>query len=156
MNREEMLADLQATVDYAGRITELADSFDFETLADVTEALGRAKKAIETAAGMLEAEMVRQLEAGEKIHNGQSFKRVRKYTERTNHDAVIAAVVERATSCDGVIQAARYTAELMRDAYLSKSTDAKKGAVDKLSIARDAVYSKEYTGWKIEREEVAE
>lgn len=156
MNREEMLADLQATVDYAGAITELADSFDFETLADVTEALGRAKKAIETAAGMLEAEMVRQLEAGEKTYNGQRFYRTQKYTERTDHEAVARAVVNTAAMHEDPFRAAYDAAKTMQALYLSKSTNAKKGEVDKLSIARDAVFSKEYTGWKIEREDGAE
>lgn len=155
MNRDEIVAELQATVDYAARITELADTFDFETNADVSVALGRAKTAIDLAMRMLDEEIVRQLEAGERVHNGERWKRERKYTERTDHDAVIDAVVEQATHCTGVIEAARYAAELMRATYLSKSVDAKKGAVDKLSVPRDAVFSKEYTGWKIEREPVA-
>lgn len=156
MNRDEMLADLQATVDYAGRITELADSFDFETLADVTEALRRAQSAIRTAEGMLEAEMVRQLEAGEKVYNGQRFYRTQKYTERTDHEAVVKAVAADAGLHDLPEVAALAAARRMEALYLSKSSNAKKGEVDKLSIARDAVFSREYTGWKIEREDVAE
>lgn len=154
MNRDEIVADLQATVDYAARITELADKFDFETNADVTDALERAKGAIEMSIAMLKAEQTRQLEAGERIHGGFRYYRTRKYTERTNHEVLYDAIVEDAALCDTPRQAARLAVGRMAGLFLSRSSNAKKGDVDKLSLARDAVFLKEYTGWKVEREVV--
>lgn len=152
MTRDEIVADLQATVDYAARITELADTFDFETNADVRDALARAKTAIEAAIGMLDGELVRQLEDGDRIYGNERWMRTRKYTERTDHDVIVKAVVNAAAMHEDPFRAAYDAAKAMQSLYVSNSTSAKKGAVDKLSVARDAVFSKDYTGWKVERE----
>lgn len=152
MTREEILADLQATVDYAARIKELADKFEFDEACDIVDALERVKKAIADAQSFVDGELLRQLEAGDRVHNGETFKRVRKYTERTDHDAVVKAVVNTAALHDTPHAAAYAAAATMQRLYLNKSVGAKKGEIDKLSVPRDAVFSREYTGWKVERE----
>lgn len=152
IDRDETLADLQATVDYVNSITEQSDSLEFELASELFDALGRVAASVKAAQDLLTSQMLSRLEdGGPRVFGNERFERVRKYTERTNHEAVVAAVVENAAYSDTPRQAAMAAAMMMQAIYLNRSTDAKKGAVDKLSVARDAVFSKEYTGWKVDR-----
>lgn len=155
LDRDETLAELATMVDYVNTIAEQSDVLEFEMAAELDDALGRVIAAARTAQSLINTQMLVRLEkSGSRVFGDTKFKRVRTYKERTNHDAVIDAIVEQAGYVDGVMRAAKFVAEKMRDTYVTPSTTAKKGAVDKLSLARDAVFSKDYTGWKVEREEV--
>lgn len=156
IDRDEALAELRTMLDYLARLTEQSDQCDFELASDLVDALGHVDRAVETATGMLTGQMLSRLEVdgGARDFGPYRFERVRKYTERTDHDAVIDAVVEQAMHSDGVAQAARHTAEMLRAIYLSKSVVARKGEIDKLEVPRHKAFSKEYTGWKVARSEI--
>jgi hypothetical protein len=157
IDRDETLADLQATVDYVRALTEESDALPFELAAEVNDALGRVIAAAREAQSLMTTTMLNRLEdGGPRVFGNERFERVAKYVEDTNHEAVVKAVVNSAANHDEPYRAAYAAAKMMEALYLNKSTSAKKGEVDKLSMPRDAVFSKRYTGWTVERSEVAD
>lgn len=152
IDRDEALADLQATVDYVAQITEQSDSLEFELSSELFDALGRVGAAVKAAQDMLTTNMLSRLEAGgPRVFGDERFERVAKYVEDTDHEAVIKAVIADAGLHDEPEVAAYAAARRMEQIYLNKTTSAKKGEVDKLSVSRDSVFSRRYTGYRVER-----
>jgi hypothetical protein len=164
MNVEEVLADLQAHCAWVDeRITEQSDSMEFEEAVAIQDELRRAKRAAEVAIQMIDAQMMVRLEAGgPRQFGGRVFARVKDYVERFDHDVLIAEAVHQACNASvdmdtGALDpyvAAEAAARTMQALYLSDSSKAKMGTIDKLGIDRRTVRSRIFKQWKVSVTEV--
>ena len=164
MNVEEVVADLQAHCAWVNeRITEYADSMEFDEAVAIQDELRRAKKAAEVAISMIDGQMMARLESGGPRQFGNRvFARVKDYVERDDPYALIAAAicegVDSAVDVDtGAIDphvAAEAAARTMQSLYLSNSSKAKVSVMDKLGVDRKAVRSREFKAWKVHVTEI--
>lgn len=153
----EAVADLKATVDYIGGITEQSDMFDFETATDIRDEMERVKAAAVAAIQMLEGQMLVHLEAGSRERGNRVWARARKYVDRHDHDVLVATIEQRAISDATDLNTgevmARKAVEIatrrMRDLFLSPSDKAKTTVAEKLGLARDDYESREYKGYRL-------
>ena len=159
MNVEEVVADLQAHCAWVNdRITEESDSMEFDEAVAIQDELRRAKKAAEVAIAMIDSQLMNRLESGGPRQFGNRvFVRVKDYVERDDHDKLIAAAarhgVESAVDVDtGEVNAnvaAEAAARTVQSLYLSNSSKAKVGVMDKLGLDRKQIRSREFKDWKV-------
>lgn len=158
MNTEETTAELAATVDYLADITEHAETYDFDEAVDLTDALVKVRKAADTAIGMIQSEMLRQLEgSGARVRGKRLFKRSKKWVVRHDHETIRNAVIDhavdkatnRATGEIDARTAIRSAATALASAYVSPSSTAKVTVLDALGLDRDAYVSRESKGYQL-------
>jgi hypothetical protein len=86
------------------------------------------------------------------------FARVKDYVERFDHDKLVAASINQGIQAaidpdTGEIDprvAAEAAARTMQSLYLSDSTKAKVGVIDRLGLDRRQVRTKEFKSWKVD------
>lgn len=147
-------ADLGAAIDLVGEAIEDSDSYDFEEAVAMRDALILLRARAAVAMDLIESEMARQLEGGERQWNGMTYKAVNKYRTRADHDAIEGHVLtvakdvalDRQTGEIDLDEAVRQAAHLMRQVYVSPSTPAKSGALKSLGLDPWSVVSRERTG----------
>lgn len=161
-NVEEEIVDLKATVDYiADKVTERADTFEFEDNVALRDALADVIEEAKKAQALLETTMLSQLEAGVRQIGSRLFKRKRNMVKRFRHDLIAAQLLRtaraEATNSDGetsVTKALDIVDVGFRKLYVSPSTQAKVTAFDAYGIDAKAVTDYEDKGWKVEVEEL--
>lgn len=159
MNVEEVVADLQAHCAWVNdRITEYADSMEFEEAVAIQDELRRAKKAAEVAISMIDSQMMVRLESGGPRQFGNRvFARVKDYVDRFDHDLLIATAarqgVEAAVDPDtgevNASEAAEAAARTVQKLYLSPSSKPKVGVIDQLGVDRKKAKTREFKQWKV-------
>lgn len=150
-------ADILAAIDVIRQATQEADDSDFERAVALRNAIRSLVSESRTAIGMLEAEMLRQVEESPRQFGGVNFMAVRDYRESFRHDeieggvvgAAISAATDRATGEIDPKEAARQAAYMMRRLYVSPSTTAKKTELDRLGLERKEVVEREYRGRRL-------
>ena len=164
MNSEETIGDLEALAsEIHDRITEQADSYDFEDGAATRQALLDLIAEAKTAVSLLETTMLGQLEgSGSRQVGTLLFKRKPNRVDRFRHDTIKAAVAKfaRTAACDdnGEISPTRavdFAVQAMADLFVSPSTGAKIGALDRIGLSKAAVIDQENKGYKLEVEDLA-
>lgn len=159
INRDEAIADLQATVDYLGSLTNEADTLGFEAATDIRDEAKRVVKAAGDLVSFLEGKMLTELEAGSREYGGRVWVRKRKYVERHDHsviarvarDAAIAAARDEETGEVNSALALNAAIETMRQVYLSPSTKAKVTVVrDQLGVPTKNFVTREDKGWELD------
>lgn len=154
----EEVADLQATVDYLKAITERADTLDFATAVAIQDEARRVKAAADELVGMIDGELIKQLEGGAReLPDGRLFKRSKQYVDRHDHEPLVAAAVRQGIEAwthpdSGQVDAERAAESAVRalaKMFLSNSSKAKVTVTDQLGIERDAFVSREFKGWKV-------
>ena len=163
MNSEETIVDLGAIQDEIhDRITEQADSYDFEDAAATRQSLLDLIAEAKTAVSLLETTLLTQLEAsGSRQIGTLLFKRKPNRVGRFRHDSIRAAVAKfaRTAACDdeGVTSPARavdFAVQAMADLYVSPSTEAKVTGLRRIGLDKDAVLDQENKGYKLEVEDL--
>lgn len=158
-NTREVVADLQATIDYLADITERVDSMPFEDLVAVQDEARRVKAKADELVGMIDGELVKQLEAGAReLPDGRLFKRSKRYVTRHDHDVLIGLAVRQGVEAwthpdTGEVdaeRAAESAARALARMFLSASSTAKVTVVEKLGVARDAFERREFKDWKVQ------
>lgn len=159
MNTTEMVADLQATIDYLATITERVDSMPFEELVAVQDEARRVQAQAGELVGMIDAELVRQLEGGAReLPDGRLFKRAKRYVTRHDHDLLIGLAVRQGVEAwthpdTGEVDATRAAESAVRalsKMFLSPSSTAKVTVVDKLGVDRGEYETREFKDWKVQ------
>lgn len=153
----ELVFDLQATVDYIkDRVTEQADSFDFEELVAASDALQAVFTTTCESLGIVKGEQIRQLESARtRVVGTRVFTRIPKRIERFDHDTIRRSVNTLAVEySDDVDAAVKKATGMMGALYVVPSSKAKIGTLDALGIDRREVSSKETTGWDLRVEDL--
>lgn len=157
-NIAELLAELQATVGYLNDdVVERVETFDFEESVAVRDELRRVKRKADEAIGMIDAEMLRQLEAGSRDVGARTFKRTRRMVNRHDHDKLIALAIKQGVEAGrnpdtGEVnshEAAEAAVRALAKMFLSPSNTAKVTVVDRLGMDRSEYESREFKGWQV-------
>ena len=135
-------ADILAATDVLTQAQNESDDMPFVVAVALREAVTELKRRATETVGLLEMEMLRQVEAGSKTVGGVTYIAVNDNKDAWDHDAIEARVVEAAKGIatdheTGVMdpaEAARRAAWLMRKIYVSPSTTAKTGALGELDL----------------------
>lgn len=161
---DEIKADLAATVDYlVDRVAEESDSFDFEELVEVEDAVAAAAKACRDAIGLLKTAQLNQLEAsGSRQVGRRVFMRVPKRVERYDHAEISKAIrglaleraLDKATGEINPARVAELAVQMVGSMYVSPSSTAKKTVIDSLGIVRKTVIRRESVGYEIKIEDL--
>lgn len=164
MNTEETVGDLAAlTAEIHDHITEQADKYDFEDGAATRQALLDLIAEAQAAVSLLQTTMLGQLEAsGSRQIGSLLFKRKPNRVDRFRHDTIKAAVAKfaRTAACDdnGEIsptKAVDFAVQAMADLFVSPSSTAKVGALDRIGLSKTEVIDQENKGYKLEVEDLA-
>lgn len=164
MNLEETVAELRAIGDVIDAISESSESLEFADTVTVGDELGRVKKRIEDALGLLTTRQLQTLEGVQaQVYGNRVFARRKKYADRFDHEAIIGVAIEQgveaATDLDsGAIdprQAAEAAARAMHKLYLSPSTKAKVSVLEALDVKVSDVRSREFKGYEVNVTELA-
>lgn len=158
MNTDEMLVDLSATSTYVADITENVDAMTFEQMVAIQDEARRARAELDKLIGMVDGELIRQLEAGSReLPDGRLFKRTKKYVDRHDHDLLIGLAARQGVEAwthpdtgevDGV-RAAESAARAVAKMFLSPSAKAKVTVVDKLGVERSEYETREFKEWGV-------
>jgi hypothetical protein len=153
--------DVEATGDVFGQVGEMSDSLSMTDAIAFKEALGRAKKRLEDALGLVNTQIIRTLDSPVEVGKKRWF-----LTDdgkwRPNHDRVRKLIVDavatpnHAGEVPTAKEAAQQAVELTMRCYAMPSTMPKKDGLDRLGVAKTAVARWEKTGTKIETEDLEE
>lgn len=159
MNTTEITADLQATIDYLADLIERVDTMGFEDLVAVQDEGRRVASKASELVGMIDGELIRQLEAGAReTPDGRLFKRAKRYVTRHDHEPLIALAarqgVEAWTHPDSgevdAPKAAESACRALAKMFLSPSSTAKVTVVEKLGVDRSTFESREFKDWRVQ------
>jgi hypothetical protein len=161
-NLNEIVNDLQATTSYVrGEVTEHADDFGFEEAVALVDELERIKRTVVEAIGMLDARKLQLLEGGSRQVGDRVFASIPDGKTRFDHSMIKANVIEQSVlhaaknrADDGLKTIAQLAAETavdrMLDIYVSPSTQAKVGGLDRVGVKKKEVANFEASGRKIQ------
>lgn len=135
-------ADILAATDVLTQAQDESDDMPFETAIALREAVTELKRRASETVGLLEMEMLRQVESAPKTVGGVTYIAVNDSKDTWDHDAIEARVVAAArlaavdheTGEVDPAEAARRAAWFMRKVYVSPSTTAKTGALGELDL----------------------
>jgi hypothetical protein len=158
----EIVVDLEATVAYIhDRVTEQAESFDFDQNVELRDRLNNVISEARTAGSLLEQTMLSQLEGGVRQVGSRLFKRKRSTNKRFRHDSIRGVIGHwaraKATDENGVTSpslAVDNAMQALADLYVSPSTPAKVTRFEAYGIDAKAVTDYEDKGWRLEVEEL--
>jgi hypothetical protein len=153
--------DVEATGDVFGQVGEMSDSLSREAAIAFKEALGRAKKRLEDALGLVNTQIIRTLDSPVVVGKRKWY-----LTDdgkwRPDHARVRKLIVDAVSTPNhaGEVptakEAATQAVELTMRCYVSPATVPKKEGLDRLGVAKTAVARWEKTGTKIETEDLEE
>ena len=113
-------------------VTEV-DDMDFELAVELRDAVRELILEAKTAEAAYDSEMLEQVEAAPRKVGSKVFMAVDRRVERVQHDDIAAAAIRKAVEfADGdATVAARTAVHLVMTTYVSPSTKAKKGAIER-------------------------
>jgi len=145
-------------VDYMKAITELVDTFDFDKMVAIQDEARRVKAAADELVGMIDGELIKQLEGGvRELPDGRLFKRAKQYVDRHDTEVLVGVAVRQGIEAwthpdTGEVDAEKAAESAVRalsKMYLSNSSKAKVTVTDALGVARDVFVTREFKGWKV-------
>ena len=150
-------ADVLAAVDVLVQAQNESDDMEFELAIALRDAAEELKRRTSETIGLLEMEMLRQIEAAPKTVGGVTYLAVNDNKDTFDHDQIEARAVavarlaayDKETGEIDVGEAARQAAHLMRKVYVSPSTKAKVGGLGELDLDADDVRTRQTKGRKI-------
>lgn len=151
--------DLRAAIDVVDQLAERSDSLRVDEAVEALEALAQLGNAVKQAMVLIESGAANQLEQPRVIGN-RRYVKANRYTRRFNHERIAKMIAVQASinnitgEIASAVKAAETATYLMREIYVSHSTDAKMGALRALLGVGDPfaenLARNEHTGTKVE------
>ena len=142
-------ADVAAAEDVIRAIGEMSDSIGFELAAELRQALCKLTNTTKDTMALLNTELLRQVEAQPRRHNGITYDRKPKRTWRFDHEMIRSRIVDAV--CDsGNRGVAMDALDLHSAIYVSPSSTAKVGGLDKIGLAKKEAGTYENLGYELD------
>ena len=136
------IPDVEASIDVLKDVAEMSDSLKADEAVEFRVAVEHVLAQCRLTIDLLNQQIISVMEE-DVVRDGRRFYVGRKKDqERFDHDAICGAVLKHAVTADeewtaSAIAAAREAVHAMRNIYLSDSTKAKVGQLDRYGIPRD-------------------
>jgi hypothetical protein len=142
-------ADIAAAADVVRAAGESADSIGFEEAAELRQALVALTMATKDSLALLNGELLRMVEAQPRRHDGITYDRRPKRAWRFDHELVRSRIVD-AVAGTGNRSVVMDALDLHSAIYVSPSTIAKVGGLEKIGLTKKEAGTYENQGYELE------
>lgn len=145
-------ADVAAAEDVVRAAGESADSIGFEEAADLLQAVERLETAVKDTKSLLRTELLRMVEAQPRRHDGITYDRKPKRRWTFDHELIRGTIVMSMLDSYGpeVRDAVQRALDFHSGIYVSPSTTAKIGGLDKIGLGKKEAGRYENLGYELD------